>query len=95
VFKDRADPLDHPDPVRSVDTSAWLLARSLLLEIPFRDDFTDLDGETRTGEDDKLLADLINRREPIACSHKATLRYYLGGYSNNRNETFGGPFVWG
>jgi glycosyltransferase involved in cell wall biosynthesis len=94
VFKDRADPLGHPDPVRSVDTGEWLLARPLLLEVPFRDQFTAEDGLNLTGEDDKLLSDLIARGEPIACNGRATLRYYLGGYSNNPGARLDASFAW-
>lgn len=94
IFKDRADPAGHPDPVRSVDTGEWLLARELLLEVPFRDDFTTEDGAERTGEDDKLLADLIARGERIVCNGQPTLRYYLGGYSNNFETTFDATFRW-
>ena len=33
-------------------------------------------------EDDKFLDALIAREEPVACTYKATLKYYLGGLSN-------------
>lgn len=94
VFKDRADPLGHPDPVRSVDTGAWLLTRELLIEVPFTDEFFPEDHENVTGEDDKLLAALIAKGEPIACNHKPTLIYYLGGYSNNFQEQYDDTFAW-
>jgi glycosyltransferase involved in cell wall biosynthesis len=88
VIGDRPDLLDPP-----VDTSAWLLARQLLLEVPFTERFTRRDAEGLVGEDDKLFQALVGRREPIACTRRATLRYYLGGYSNNpaavtADETF-------
>lgn len=83
VFKDRTDPFDCPDPVRSVDTNEWLFARRLLLEVPFCEEYSVEDLELLRTEDDKLLEQLIQRQEPIACTGRATLKYYLGGYSNN------------
>lgn len=94
VMRDQADPFDHPDPVRAVDTGSWLLARELLMEVPFRDDFNTLDETNVLGEDDKLLADLIAKRERIVCNQQPTLLYYLGGYSNNFDEPFDTTFVW-
>jgi hypothetical protein len=83
VVRDRVDPIDHPDPVRIVDMSAWLFARELLLEIPFREEYGDLDWERMFVEDDKLILDLLRKGEPIGCSGQATLIYYLGGYTND------------
>ena len=94
IVKDRADPIDHPNPVRTVDTGEWLLARELLIEVPFRDDFNAVDEANVTGEDDKLLTDLINKKEPIACSNQPTLIYYLGGYSNNFDGEYDSSFAW-
>jgi len=84
VFRDRADPLGTEDPVRSVDTGEWLLSRHLLEKIPFRESFSAQDWREMIGEDDKLLADLIANNVKIACTRKASLHYYLGGYSNTR-----------
>lgn len=89
VIGDRPDLLDP-----AVDTSAWLLARQLLLEVPFEERFTQSDAEGLIGEDDKLFQALISRREPIACTRRATLRYYLGGYSNNRAGIVDETFSW-
>ena len=94
IFKDRADPPGTADPVRSVDTGEWLLARDLLLEVPFRTDFDAEDAANLISEDDKLLNDLIERAEPIACTHRATLIYYLGGYSNNFSRDLDASFAW-
>ncbi|MCS0634960.1 glycosyltransferase [Streptomyces sp. LP05-1] len=94
VRRDRLDPLGTPDPVVSVDTGEWLLARELLLRLPFRDDFDAADEAARTGEDDKLAADLRRAREPVSCTGLPTLRYYLGGYSNNFTSAFDPTFSW-
>jgi glycosyltransferase involved in cell wall biosynthesis len=89
IVGDRPGFFDEP-----VDTSAWLLARTLLLQVPFRDDFSASDADNRIGEDDKLFWALVGRREPIACSRAATLKYYLGGYSNNPQGRTDDSFSW-
>ncbi|RLU87463.1 SpcF [Streptomyces griseocarneus] len=94
VRRDRLDPLDVPEPVVSVDTGEWLLARELLLEVPFTDDF-DVDDEARLiGEDDKLAMSLRERREPVSCTGRPTLHYHLGGYSNDFTRPFDATFSW-
>lgn len=82
IMRDRADPWDHPDPVRTVDTGEWLLERTLLLEYPFCEYYSDADLADMTTADDKLLRTLVKHKVRIACSELATLKYYLGGYSN-------------
>ena len=83
IVRDRADSLDHPDPARTVDTGEWLLDRSLLLEFKFPTEYDEKDWQNITTEDDKLMKTLIENRVSIACTKLPTLRYYLGGYSNN------------
>jgi glycosyltransferase involved in cell wall biosynthesis len=78
----------------AADTSAWLLARELLLEIPFAERFTAQDANELQGEDDKLYQALVRRREPMACTGRTTLRYYLGGYSNNPDGKTDETFCW-
>jgi glycosyltransferase involved in cell wall biosynthesis len=89
IVRDRPGVLDEP-----VDTNAWLLSRELLLEVPFEERFTDSDARNLVGEDDKLFWTLVERREPIVCTRKATLRYYLGGYSNNPAGKTDESFSW-
>jgi glycosyltransferase involved in cell wall biosynthesis len=81
LLRDRADPRDHPNPVRSVDTGMWLFERSLLLRFPFPERYSAEDWATMTTEDDKLMELLIDHDVPVACTRLATFRYYVGGYS--------------
>lgn len=81
IVQDRADPKGHPDPIRMVDTSVWLLERSLLIQHPFPQ-FTQEELKTTMCEDDKLLELLVEQGVPISTTRLATVRYYLGGYSN-------------
>jgi len=76
------------------DTSSWLLERELLAEVPFAEEFSPADAESRIGEDDKLFFALRERGEPIACSRRPTLRYYLGGYSNSPTGRTDATFSW-
>jgi glycosyltransferase involved in cell wall biosynthesis len=78
----------------SPDTSAWLLSRDLLLEVPFEEKFTSEDARDMVGEDDKLFRALKRRGEPMACTGRATLRYYLGGYSNDPGGKTDETFSW-
>lgn len=94
VSRDRADPRDHPDPARTVDTGEWLLARELLLEVPFDDRFDADDEAAVTGEDDKLLSALVERGERIVSSGRPTLLYTLGGYSNRFDTPMDETFAW-
>lgn len=83
VSRDRADPLGHPDPIRTVDMGEWLFERQLLLEYPFPEEYTQEDWLKITTEDDKLMLKLIENRVPIACTKIPSLKYYLGGFTNN------------
>jgi hypothetical protein len=93
VMRDRVDPAydadlalivdPAKDPVMMVDVSEWLIARNLLLKIPFREQYTDNDKQNVLGEDAKLLLDLVDKKIKIVCTNKPTLLYYLGGLSNN------------
>ncbi|MFI6332625.1 glycosyltransferase [Micromonospora chersina] len=76
------------------DTSSWLLARELLLEVPYDERFTADDAENLQGEDDKLFLALLARGEPMACTGRPTLRYYLGGYSNSPTGRTDATFSW-
>lgn len=93
IERDRCDPLDHPDPVRIVDTGEWLFDRSLLLHYPFCEEYTYEDWLSITTEDDKLLQCLVKNRVPIISTEIPTLRYYLGGYSNTLSDNQP-PDVW-
>lgn len=89
LLRDPADPIEP-----SNDTSAWLLARSLLLQVPFEEYFSESDAQNFVGEDNKLLMALLRRGEPIVWAEQATLKYYLGGYSNNPSAVVGENFSW-
>ncbi|HXM51482.1 MAG TPA: glycosyltransferase, partial [Pyrinomonadaceae bacterium] len=93
ILKDRAGPsgftpfrnstiLSSHDPVFLVDTSVWLLERSLLLRFPVPETFSEEDLLKNNAPDDKFLELLLENKIPIVSSGLPTLRYYLGGVSN-------------
>lgn len=83
MVRDRVDPKGHPNPARMVDMGEWLFERTLLLEFPFCEQYTYQDWLAVIPEDNKLLSMLVESGIPIASTEQATLRYYLGGYSNS------------
>jgi glycosyltransferase involved in cell wall biosynthesis len=93
ILKDRAGPfgftqfrnstiLSSRDPVFMVDTSVWLLARSLVLEHPIPEEFSEQEFIDNVAPDDKFLELLLRHRVRIVSTDLPTLRYYLGGVSN-------------
>lgn len=93
VLRDRAGPvglgpfrnstiLSAQDPVFLVDTSVWLLERSLLERFPVPEFFSANDIQDNTAPDDKLLKLLLENGVAIVATGLPTLRYYLGGISN-------------
>lgn len=93
ILKDRAGPsglapfrnstiLSARDPVFLVDTSVWLLERSLLMKYPVPEEFSEEDLRHNTAPDDKLLELLLKNKVRIVATGLPTLRYYLGGISN-------------
>ena len=87
VMRDKVFPRDYLRPPFSVDTGEWLFTRDLLLQYPFStEEYTQHDWDGLPGrlpsEDDKLLWILVEKGVPIASTENPTLKYYLGGYSN-------------
>ena len=90
VVRERADP-GH---VMQVDTNVWLLRRDLLLRYPISDQFTHEDWMNNLAEDDKLLEGLVNAGVLIATTRNPSVRYYLGGYSNDFDSRYLHSEVW-
>jgi glycosyltransferase involved in cell wall biosynthesis len=96
VLLDRADPVasrtlrpstvvQDDDPVLLVDQSVWLIRREVMLELPIPETFTDEDYAMNAAPDDKLLEVLITHDVPVVSSRLPTVRYYLGGVSNDHS----------
>jgi len=94
VLHDRADPIRPDsevrnstimaaeDPLVMVDMSAWLLSRDLLLRIPVTETITHRDVVLNNAPDGLLLEALLRDGVPVHSTGLPTLRYYLGGISN-------------
>jgi len=66
-----------------VDMSEWLFETEFLRGIGFAGDYCTKDWETSRTEDSKLLDEIAMRGLRIPSTQKPTLKYYLGGYSND------------
>lgn len=75
-------PIDGQD-YGMVDMGAWLFQRDLLVSIPFSTHFSQQEQASRVGEDDKLLWAMRKNGVSTSSSGLPTLRYRLGGFSNN------------
>lgn len=66
-----------------VDMGEWLFDRGLFSIVHFDDQGSSDKFQLHSGEDDKLLREMRRLGIPVACSQEATLRYRLGGFSND------------
>lgn len=82
IMRDCVDPKGTPNPIRTVDTNEWLIGREVLVCYPFSETYSYEDWKTTNTEDKKLLHQFVDNDISIGCSRLATLRYFLGGYSN-------------
>ena len=81
-------------PDRCIDTSAWLLEKAILADNTMSDNFSFQEWVDNKAEDDKLMSYLLAREEAIVCNEKASLKYYLGGYSTNHQQEHQHSQVW-
>ena len=72
------------DPVCLIDQNVWLMRREIMLRNPMPVNFTEEDYRINEGIDTKLFRTLLNNGVSLASSGLPTVRYYLGGISNNR-----------
>lgn len=84
----------HNLPYRCVDTSEWLIKREILLNHPIPATFSYEEYLNNKAEDDKILMQLLAVKVPIVCNEVASLRYYLGGYSNNHDKRYSHSQSW-
>ncbi|MEV0389010.1 glycosyltransferase family A protein [Nonomuraea sp. NPDC050643] len=93
-LRDRADPHRREGSWRDVDLNTWLFERDLLLAHPFLEEYTSEHEGDFMGEDSVLLEELLDADVAIAGTEQATLKYYLGGWSNCGEEEWEGGFAW-
>lgn len=81
VVRDQVIPY-HRD-LSMVDMSEWVFKTEFIRRIGFVCDYCEEDRKTSRTEDSKLLDEIVARGLKIPSTKKPTLRYYMGGYSNN------------
>lgn len=87
VFRDRLQM-----PYSCVDLGEWLLPRDFLTEHPFERTYSTEDWQEIVVEDAKLAEDIKTSGLAVESTRRPTLRYHLGGYSNNFTEA--APIYW-
>ena len=94
VVRDRIDLTPGPSRIVMVDTSGWLIRTDVLRKNKISDNFSYQDWLDNLAEDEKLIDALLAAQVPIACSGRATVKYYLGGYSNDLNREYPHSEPW-
>lgn len=70
------------DPVMLVDQNLWLIRRELLLRTPIPEEFSDQNVADNTCPDDLMVEALVRAGVEISTNGRPSVRYYLGGISN-------------
>jgi CheY-like chemotaxis protein len=87
VFRDRLQM-----PYSCIDLGEWLLPRDFLEEHPFERTYSAEDWQAIVVEDGKLAGEIRDSGLVVESTHRPTLHYYIGGYSNNFSES--APIYW-
>lgn len=77
-----------------IDTNVWLIKKSVFIKSPISDKFTQQDWEDNLAEDDKLMFGFYENGVNVKGNGKATVKYYLGGYSNVFDGSVEGTIKW-
>lgn len=78
----------------TVDTNVWLLKTELFDGISIPQEYTRKDFEECHPEDEKMMNLLIEKRVMVLSNNETTVKYYLGGYSNNTQKATQGSVIW-
>jgi hypothetical protein len=94
IVRDRVDLSPGPSRFVMVDTSEWLINTERLRRMNISDCFSYQDWLDNLAEDDKLMEAILAAGILIGCTQRATLKYYLGGYSNDLSGVYGHSERW-
>lgn len=72
--------------IMTIDTNVWLIKTDIVLGNPISSEFDLEDWTAVQAEDGKMLQGFVNNGVRISCNGQATVRYYLGGYSNDFSD---------
>ena len=73
----------------TIDTNVWLLKTELMKKLHIPTDYTFSDWNNIVPEDAKMMKMLLDEGIRICTNGLATVKYYLGGYSNSCGNTKG------
>ncbi|MPL99924.1 UDP-4-amino-4-deoxy-L-arabinose--oxoglutarate aminotransferase [bioreactor metagenome] len=82
ILKDCFEAIYQNRDYATIDMGAWLFRKEIFDIIKFRTNYSEEEINSVVTEDDVLLKDLKKLNFIVHPSQKATLKYYLGGYSN-------------
>lgn len=85
VLKDKFEAIYNNRDYATIDMGAWLFKKELFDVVSFKTDYTKEEVNCLVTEDDQLLLDLKKLNFIVHSSKKATLKYFLGGFSNQYN----------
>lgn len=77
-----------------VDTSEWIFDAAFLRRFDWCQDYTVDDWEDARTEDNKLLDEIVDLGHAVPSTHRPTLRYFLGGYSNDPTHEAAAQAGW-
>ncbi len=86
ILKDKFKAVYKGRDYATIDMGAWLFKKELFDVISFKTDYSKEEVNCLVTEDDQLLLDLKKFNFLAYPSEKATLKYYLGGFSNLYNH---------
>ncbi|MDO5568563.1 MAG: glycosyltransferase family A protein [bacterium] len=78
----------------TVDTNVWLLRAELFCDVKIPSEYSIDDYEECRPEDEKMMELLIKNNVKVLSNDKATVKYYLGGYSNESEDPIEGTVKW-
>lgn len=94
IVRDRVDASKLGGGIMLVDTSEWLIRTEVLRQVGIPNQFSYEDWVQNLAEDDKLVAALVAAGVKIGCSKQPSLKYYLGGYSNDLDGEYSHSESW-
>lgn len=78
----------------TVDTNVWLLRAEIFNDKEIQNNYTEEDYEECRPEDEKMMELLIKSNVRVLSNQQATVKYYLGGYSNASDDPIEGTVKW-
>ena len=78
----------------TIDTSLWLLKTKLFNDRCIPQEYSKKDFEECCPEDTKMMNLLIENKIMVLSNTEPTVKYYLGGYSNNVQKATEGSVIW-